>query len=90
MTQGGGLPEARAAALFRWAAARRPDARELAALVAVYRDQLAVYTKDVAAAKKLIAVGESKPDAALDPGELAAWTVVANLVLNLDEVLSKE
>jgi hypothetical protein len=86
----GGTPEARATALFRWAAARRPDERELAELVAVYREQRAVYKKDVAAAKKLIAVGESKPDAALDPGELAAWTVVANLVLNLDEVLSKE
>ena len=39
--------------------------------------------------RKLIAIGESKPDAMIDPCELAAWTMVANLVLNLDEVLSK-
>ena len=37
-------------------------------------------------AKKLIAVGESKPDAALDAGELAAWTMLANELMNLDEV----
>ena len=46
-------------------------------------------TSDPAAAKKLIAVGETKPDAALDPAELAAWTMVANLVLNLDEVMNE-
>jgi hypothetical protein len=36
-------------------------------------------------AKALIAVGESKPDAALDPADLATWTMVCNQMLNLDE-----
>jgi hypothetical protein len=40
-------------------------------------------------AKKLIAFGESKADATLDPATLAAWTMLANQVLNLDEVLNK-
>ena len=40
-------------------------------------------------AKKLIAVGESKPDPRLDPAELAAWTMLINVLLNLDEVLCK-
>jgi mono/diheme cytochrome c family protein len=40
-------------------------------------------------AKKLIAFGESKPDAKLDAPELAAWTMLANQLLNLDEVLNK-
>lgn len=40
-------------------------------------------------AKKLIAFGESKPDANLDASELAAWTMLANQLLNLDEVLNK-
>jgi hypothetical protein len=40
-------------------------------------------------AKKLIAVGESKPDPAVDASELAAWTMVVNQLLNLDEVLNK-
>jgi hypothetical protein len=37
----------------------------------------------------LIAFGESKPDAKLDASELAAWTMLANQLMNLDEVLNK-
>ena len=40
-------------------------------------------------AKALISVGESKADAALDAAELAAWTLVCNELLNLDEALNK-
>ncbi len=40
-------------------------------------------------AKALLAVGESKPDPALPAAELAAWTMLCNQVLNLDEVLNK-
>jgi type II secretory pathway component PulL len=40
-------------------------------------------------AKKLIAYGESKADESLKPDELASWTLVANLLLNLDEVVNK-
>ena len=54
----------------------------LAALVAHYKAK----PDD---AKKLIAFGESKADPALDAAELAAWTMLANELLNLDEVLNK-
>ena len=50
---------------------------------------LAEYEKDPAGAAKLIAVGETKPDAKLKATELAAWTMLANQLLNLDEVLNK-
>jgi mono/diheme cytochrome c family protein len=40
-------------------------------------------------ARKLIAFGESKADPALDPSELAAWTMLVNELFNLDEVLNK-
>ena len=40
-------------------------------------------------AKKLITFGESKPDAKLDVVELAAWTMLANEIMNLDEALCK-
>ncbi len=49
----------------------------------------AAYTADPAAAQALIATGESKPDAALAPAELAAWTLVASQVMNTDEALTK-
>jgi hypothetical protein len=51
-------------------------------LLAYYR----VHTDD---ARKLIAVGESKADPKLDPPTLAAWTMLVNELLNLDEVLNK-
>ncbi len=89
MREGGAAPEERIAYLFRLATARKPDAKETAELLANFKEQLAEYTRDAEAAKKLIAVGESKPDASLNPSELAAWTMIANLVLNLDEVITK-
>ena len=51
--------------------------------------QLAKYRGDVKAAKEAITVGASKPRADLDASEVAAYTLVANLLLNLDETLSK-
>ena len=40
-------------------------------------------------AKKLITVGDSKPDPKVDPALLASWTMVANSLMNLDEFLCK-
>ncbi len=52
-------------------------------------DLLTYYKAHADEAKKLIAVGESKADASLDPAALAAWTMTANELMNLDEVLNK-
>ncbi len=89
MHEGGATPEERVAYLFRLATARKPNAGETAELLANYKDQLAEYTRDAEAAKKLIAIGEAKPDAKLNASELAAYTMVANLILNLDEVITR-
>jgi len=89
LRESSGTTEARLGYLFRLATARKPDAKELAELVSLYQENLATYTGDVESAKKLIAVGETKPDTKFNPTELAAWTMIANLVLNLDEVLNK-
>ena len=85
----GNKPEQRAAFIFSRAAARPADKDEQAELISAYRSFLADYKKDVDGAKKLIAVGNTAPNGMLDPVELAAWAMVANLVLNLDEVISK-
>jgi hypothetical protein len=47
------------------------------------------YTADTQDATKLITVGETKPESSIPPAELAAWTMVANELMNLDEVLNK-
>ncbi len=60
---------------------------------AVLRDSLtemrAHYDVNPADATALITAGESRPDPSLAPAELAAWTVIANELLNLDEALTK-
>jgi hypothetical protein len=81
--------EARIALAFRLATARPPTAEELAVLRKVFDEQLAVYRKDGQAALKLLAVGEAKRNEKLDVAELAAWTAVASVILNLDETVTK-
>jgi hypothetical protein len=86
---GGTTTEGRIRWLFRLATCRAPDAKELAELSAALKDLRAEYDRDPEAAKKLVNTGETKPDARLLPAELAAWTMLASTVLNLDEVLNK-
>ncbi|HEX4612332.1 MAG TPA: hypothetical protein VH092_29325, partial [Urbifossiella sp.] len=74
---------------FRLCAARPPRPHELAVLRRVHAVELARFRSDPAAAVALLGVGES-PAPAGDPAELAALTVVAHMVLNLDETLTLE
>ena len=74
---------------FRLATGRTPAKAELALLTGTLQRQLARYEKDAAAAERVISFGESKPKAELKPAELAAYTMVANVILNLDETVTK-
>ena len=64
-------------------------ADELTVLKRDFEEHRAYYAQHVADAKELIAVGDSRPSAQLLADELAAWTVLANDVLNFDEALNK-
>lgn len=90
MTQTGSTLGERASLAFRLATSRLPTGDELAVLLRVYQKELAEFQADREAALKLLGYGEAKRNEALDPAELAAWTMVANLVLNLDETVTKE
>ncbi|MBI3865981.1 MAG: DUF1553 domain-containing protein [Planctomycetia bacterium] len=90
MTEGGATPAERAAYAFRIATSRKPTADETVVLVRVFESELVEFQADADAAAKLLAVGDAKRNESLDPKELAAWTMVANLVLNLDETVTKE
>jgi hypothetical protein len=83
ITAGGPAPKDRLIWMFRTATDREPDALELAELVSAYRDFRAKYAADPDAAKKLVGDRNSGTP------ERAAYTMVANLILNLDEVLTK-
>jgi hypothetical protein len=82
-------PAARVDFGFRLATARSPKPAEARVLLDLYRAQLAAFRKDPAAAVKLLGVGESARDARIDPVELAAWSSVADVILNLDETITK-
>jgi hypothetical protein len=89
MTEASVSPEERIAFAFRLATARLPKPAEAAVLTRIFQQQLAVFQKDAAAAQKLLSVGESKRNEKLDAAELAAWTTIASVILNLDETITK-
>ncbi len=76
--------------LFKLATGRTPTARERAVLERALARLRAQYKADPAAAKELIRAGESPVDDKADAAELAAWAGLCSLVLNLDEVITKE
>ncbi|MGL4551201.1 MAG: DUF1553 domain-containing protein, partial [Gemmataceae bacterium] len=81
--------DARIDFLARRLMARSLRADELPLVRKMLSELLEDFKSDADGAKKLITVGESKPDAALDPAALAGWTMLANALMNLDEVLNK-
>jgi hypothetical protein len=89
LREGGADTEGRLRHLFRLATARTPDAVELGVLRDTLQEHLARYRADPKAAQQLVRVGESQPGPAASVEELAAWTMVGNLVLNLDEVINR-
>jgi hypothetical protein len=91
MREGGTSPDERLAYAFRLATARQAKPDELAVLTRVFQKHLDDYKANPDAAKKFVDVGEKKSDLAkLDPAELAAYTMTASLILNLDETITKD
>ncbi len=89
MQKTGPQPETIAAAMFERATCRPAEPDEVAHLVSLFQAQQKHYRQAPDEAGKLLAVGEFPLDAKLDRADLAAWTMVANLILNLDEVVTK-
>jgi hypothetical protein len=85
----GASPPERVAFAFRACLSRQPHAGEVTRIVKLYEQSLVDYISDEAAAKKMATepIGPA-PDGA-NLAELAAWTVVSNVLLNLDEMFMK-
>jgi hypothetical protein len=75
---------------FRAALSRDPATSELRALKARYESHLQRYRADNDAASKLVAAGLAPRPANLDVAEHAAWASVCNILLNLDETITRE
>ena len=89
LLEGGDTFDKRLNFAFRHVVARFPRADEAAIIQDTLQKHLARYQAAPEAAKQLITFGDSKPDPQLKPEELAAWTMIGNLLLNLDEALNQ-
>ena len=89
MVAGGSTDDERAKFGFRVCLSREPQAAELARIVRLQSETRAEFLKDAGKAKELAGnpLGALPPKA--DAAEFAAWTAVANVLLNLDETLMK-
>jgi hypothetical protein len=74
---------------FRLCVSRHPEAAELKRLEAFYEQQLEHFRQDPKAAVD-VALGSGHTSAPPDSTEAAAWTMVANVMLNMDQTLTKE
>jgi hypothetical protein len=90
LREGGSTPAERLTLAFRLTTSRTPMAAELQVLVEGLEYQRERYLADASAADKLLAVGESPRDPSFSPSELAAYTAMVGLLLNLDETVTKQ
>jgi len=89
MKEAAARPSTRIAHAFRLATARWPQPEELAVLVDLYQQQVQRFEGDEEAATAVLSVGDFADDGSLNVKELAAYTLVANMILNLDEAITK-
>ena len=89
MTEAGPKAEERINYGFRIVTSRQATERELAMLIDLYGRQQARFTADASLAEMLLEVGESKRNETLATDELAAFTIIANIILNLDETVTR-
>ena len=75
---------------FRGATTRQPKAAETAILLNAFSKNLEQFKAKPDAALKYVSYGEYPRDTKLDVSELAAYTSVTSLILNLNETVTKE
>jgi mono/diheme cytochrome c family protein len=83
-------PEERIAWAFKRVTCRQPSSDEVQVLADGLAKRLAKFQQDAEASKKLISIGAAPADPNANASELAAYVVTANVLLNLDEVVTRE
>jgi hypothetical protein len=89
LKEGGASDAERITFAWRSVVGRVPSPGESAIVLDALAKHRVRFQAEPGDASKLISFGESKPAAELPPPELAAWTLTANLLLNLDEALTQ-
>ena len=90
MKNGGTTPEQRIAYGYKRATARDIEPGALRQLTAGFGKRLAAFQAKPTDATALLTQGASKADPALNPAELAAYTITASVILNLDRVVAHD
>ncbi len=90
LTEAPARVEQRIVFAFRCVLSRQPQPREVGALRAFYQQQRSHFEQNPKEAMELVSNGEYPRPANLDVNEHAAWTAVCNVLLNLDEAITKE
>ncbi|MEJ7590232.1 MAG: PSD1 and planctomycete cytochrome C domain-containing protein [Planctomycetaceae bacterium] len=85
LAEGGTDTDSRLEFLYRTVLSRKPTADEILIVTSALQTQLKLFAADADAAAKAIHVGESVPKKVAADLATAAWTMIANLILNLDE-----
>jgi hypothetical protein len=88
LREGGADSAARLGWMWRTALSRPPSEDERAILEKTLARQIAAYTQDVPAAEALLKVGDTANPSGVPAFELAAWTAVASVILNLNETIT--
>lgn len=89
MNEGGETAEARLQWAHRTVVSRAPSESVRETLLALHQQHLADYENDLEAAEQLIATGNAAVPKDLPVAELAAWTSVARVLLNLHETITR-
>ena len=89
MREGGAHPQTRIAQGFAWCTAREPNETERALLERAFKEHLDRFQSDADAVAKLLSVGSASVAPGVDAAELAAYTTIARLLLNLSEFITK-
>ena len=88
--EGGEAPEDKIAYAYRLATQHRPPSDHEAVLTGSFNDYLDRYRADRRAALELVNVGDTARDETLDIAELASYTMVASMIMNLDRTITKD
>ena len=89
MVEGGSKPEERFIFAFRTTTSRTPKPYEQDSLLQLHKEYLKEFQAKPEDAEKLISAGEAPRDPKLPAADLAAWTMICHLLLNLSETVTQ-
>ncbi|MBL8818827.1 MAG: PSD1 domain-containing protein [Planctomyces sp.] len=89
LSEGGSSDAERIEYLYRTIVSRRPTDKELTLVQDALATQRSLFLTEPDAAMKVIQAGDSSPRGIATAEETAAWTLIANLILNLDETVTR-